>query len=142
MKWWTLLALGLTACNGDKDDTGETDTDTDTDTDTVDPDACESVGVDTTSCEGAIVGTFSGDESGTITGTMRDDGVLFVSFDLPDVGQINACAVLQESGAISGGQADVVIEGTYDFATCSTSGTWVATDAGVEGTWELARDGT
>ena len=135
MKWWTLAVLGLTACNGDKDEnTGETATDT-----SPPVEDCPSAGVDTTACEGAIVGTFAGDESGVITGTMRDDGVLFVSFELEGTGIVNACAVLQEDGTISGSQADVTIDGTYDVATCMATGVWAASSVAESGTWEVSK---
>lgn len=133
MKWWTLVALGLTACNGDKDEeTGETG-------ETVPVEECPSAGVDTTACEGAIVGSFAGDESGAITGLMRDDGVLFVSFELEGTGIVNACAVLQADGTIAGSQADVTIDGTYDVATCMATGEWAASSVSESGTWEVSR---
>ncbi len=134
MKWWTLVALGLAACEGDKDEeTGETDT-------TPPVEECVSAGVDTTSCEGSIVGSFAGDESGVITGLMRDDGVLFVSFELEGTGIVNACAVLQADGTIAGSQADVTIDGTYDVITCAASGEWGASSVAESGTWEVSRE--
>lgn len=137
MKWWTLAALVLGGCADKNDDTGETDTTT-TDTDT-DTDTCVSSGVDATACAGPISGTFAGDETGEITGVLNADGIMYVQFTLPDVGTINACGVIQNdgTGSVSGAQADVTIEGTYDLTACTATGTWSASSVTESGTWTL-----
>lgn len=138
MKWMNLLALGFVACSDDSKETG-TDTDPGTGTDTEETDTVEDTDTYAASCEGAHEGAFTGGESGTITGVLHETGQLLVQFSLPDVGTVNHEGDIEADGTVYGQQADVTINGTYDFTTCSGSGTWSASDAGLDGTWELHR---
>ena len=140
MKWWTLVAIGLMACNGDKDDTAATDeadadADADSDTDT------DSTATFAKNCAGPQIGSFEGGESGTITGTLQESGYMLVSFET-SLGPINSAGQISEDGTVAGGEADVSITGTYDLVGCTGGGTWAASSLEIDGTWQISRDGS
>jgi hypothetical protein len=127
--------LIFTACGGGgEDDSATPDTDADpTTTETVD-NANTLAG-----CVGPHAGTFSGDLSGPSEGEVNADGSMTFAFT-SSYGTFNLSGTVEADGSVAAGDGVITASGTYDFETCSASGTWEDSSLGVAGEWFYERD--
>jgi len=94
-------------------------------------------------CAGEHSGTYDVDAypvSGGVLGELLADGTLYVTFTSSS-GDTDAEGFVAADGTMSGTHEGVTISGSYDFGSCSGSGTWTDQSLGGEGgTYELSLD--
>jgi hypothetical protein len=127
--------LTFTACGGGGEDDSATP---DTDAESTAEQTVEGANA-FADCAGPHTGSFTGDFSGTSTGEVGADGTVTFEFT-SSLGSFSSTGTIAEDGAISAGGGDVTVEGTYDFETCTASGTWDDTYLGAAGEWVCERD--
>ena len=90
-----------------------------------------------TPCVGDHEGSFKGDVSGKISGSLDEDGLLTATFQT-EFGPLGSAAQVSPKGEVDDCASGVCIQGTYDFDSCSISGTWNSDSLGVGGKWDMA----
>lgn len=100
--------------------------------------ACDLGGDGTlSSCVTGVIGTFDGDRTGQVIGSLTYDGTLNTTFYFEGMDtSYSSKTAVGEDGSLTAGEGSLDLLGTYDFDSCSGSGTWEI-GSNFSGTWEV-----